>query len=140
MLVQSFGKADFDQTGPSGEWTAKDVFGHLAFWNGEAAKAIALVLKGDRPSPWIDGNSSEINAREVAMRRGQTLYQVMDEFRRTQLELVRLLERASESDLEREVAHKTEEGQMANAAFVASDVARHYRVHREAMQAWLAKN
>ena len=70
-LVQGFGKNDFEQAGASGAWTAKDVFGHLAYWNGEAAEAIALALHGERHTPWLEGEIDEITHREVAARREQ---------------------------------------------------------------------
>ena len=139
-LVQGFGKNDFDQAGASGEWTAKDLFGHIAFWNCEAARAITLAARNERPAPWIDGNVEEINRREMQARQAQTLYKVMDEFRTSQQAVVSALERSTDAQLERQVDFKSDDGQMANAAWVAEALLGHNRGHREALQAWLAKN
>jgi hypothetical protein len=139
-LVQGFGKNDFDQAGASGEWTAKDVFGHLAYWNGEAAEAISLALRGERPAPWLDGVIDEINQREVASRRELSLYEVMDEFRISLRAVTTVLERATDNQLERELEFKSEDGQTANGAWVAQALIQHYRSHREALQAWLTRN
>jgi hypothetical protein len=139
-LVQGFGKNDFDQAGASGEWTAKDVFGHLAYWNGEAAKAIALAARGERPAPWLDGNIEEINQREAQARQAQALHKVMDEFRTSQHAVVNALERATDAQLERQVDYKSDDGKVANGTWVAQAWLNHYRKHREAMQAWLNKN
>jgi len=139
-LVQGFGKNDFDQAGVSGAWTAKDVFGHLAYWNGEAAEAIALAVRGERPTPWLDGEIDEINQREVAARRELSLYQVMDEFRISLRAVTTVLERATDNQLGQDLEFKSDDGQMANGAWVAQALIQHYRSHREAMQVWLTKN
>jgi hypothetical protein len=139
-LVQNFGKADFDQPGAAGDWTVKDVFGHLAFWNAEAARAITVALLSERPVGWLDVPSDEINARETATRHELPLHQVMMEFRRTHHDLVALVERTPERRLERDSDHKTPEGQSANGAWIAQDAISHYRTHRTTLQTWLTRN
>jgi hypothetical protein len=139
-LVQGFGKNDFEQSGASGEWTAKDMFGHIAFWNGEAAKSISLAARNERPAPWLDGNVDEINRREMQARQTQTLYKIMDEFRTSQQAVVNAVDRATDVQFERQVDFKSDDGQMANAAWVAQALLEHNRKHREALQGWLAKN
>jgi Mycothiol maleylpyruvate isomerase N-terminal domain len=136
-LVQDFGKDDFEKPGAAGLWTARDVFAHLAFWNGEAKKAIALALRGERPDPWLAANVDQINAREAAARRSTALYKVMDDFRRSVRELVAQLEAASERLLERETVHQSPEGSNANAAWVALSLNEHLRTHGEEMDIWL---
>ncbi len=39
-MVQTFGKEDFERKAPAAEWSAIDLFAHLADWNREAAAAI----------------------------------------------------------------------------------------------------
>ena len=136
-LVQGFSKDDFEQPGAAGLWTARDVFAHLAFWNGEAKKAIALALRGERPDPWLVTNVEEVNAHEAVARRSVTLYQVMDDFRRSVRDLVSQLDSASERQLERETDHKSPEGGNANAAWVATNLIAHLRTHGEAIDIWL---
>ena len=136
-LVQDFGRDDFQKPGAAGTWTALDVFGHLAFWNGEAKKAIALALRGERPDPWLLSDDEPINAREQALRRSWPLPKVMDEFRRSVLALVAEISAASEQQLERESIHKAPDGSNANAAWVAEQVIAHLRSHGEAMDIWL---
>ena len=136
-LVQDFGKVDFETPGAAGPWTARDVFAHLAFWYGEAQKAIVLALHGERPDPWLVTNVEEINARESAARRPTPLHKVMDDFRRSHRELVAQLDAASEQQLERETVHKSPDGSSANAAWVATSLIEHLRTHGEAIDIWL---
>ena len=136
-LVQDFGKDDFEKPGAAGLWTARAVFAHLAFWNGEARKAIALALRGERPDPWLVTNIEEINSRESAARSATPLHTVMDDLRRSQRELVAQLDAASERQLERETVHRAPDGSSANAAWVARDLIEHLRKHGEAMDIWL---
>ena len=139
-LVQGFGRADFDQPGANGDWTAKDVFGHLAFWNGEAARAIMMALQGERPTAWLDAAVDSVNQHETETRRARPLHKVMEEFRRSHRELVALLERTPENRLEVASDHKAPDGASANAAWIGSDAAGHYRLHREALQTWLSRS
>ena len=136
-LVQDFGQKDFEKPGAAGQWTARDVFAHLAFWNGEAKKAIALALRGERPDPWLLTNIEEINAREAAARGPTPLPRVMDDFRRSVRELAAQLEAASEQHLERETVHKSLDGSGANAAWIAANLIEHLQTHGEAMDIWL---
>ena len=136
-LVQDFGRDDFLKPGAAGTWTALDVFGHLAFWNSEAKKAIALALRGERPDPWLVSDDEPVNAREQAQRRSWPLPKVMDEFRRSILALVAEISAASEPQLERESIHKAPDGSSANAAWVAERAIEHLRAHGEAIDIWL---
>lgn len=136
-MVQDFGRDDFQKPGAAGAWTALDVFGHLAFWNGEAKKAIALALRGERPDPWLVGDDEPINARERALRRSWPLPKVMDEFRRSVRALTAEITAAPELQLERESSHKAPDGSSANAAWVAGQAIEHMRAHGEAIDIWL---
>jgi hypothetical protein len=136
-LVQDFGKEDFEKPGAAGPWTTRDVFAHLAFWNGEAKKAFVLALRGERPEPWLPENLDEINTREAAARRALPLHKVMDDFRRSHRELVAQLDAAPERKLEREMDHKTPDGSSANAGWVIASSIEHLRAHGEAMDIWL---
>src|SRR5947209_10433646 len=143
-LVQEFGQDDFQKPGAAGAWTAQDVFGHLAFWNGEAKKAIALALRGERPDPWLVDDDAPINAREQALRHSWPLPKVMDEFRRSVRALTAEIRAAPESQLERESIHKAPDGSTptkssergANAAWVAGRAIEHMRSHGEAIDIW----
>jgi hypothetical protein len=136
-LVQDFGKVDFEKPGAAGPWTARDVFAHIAFWNGEAKKAIAMALRGERPDSFLVTNFDEINGRETAARGSTPLHKVMDDFRRSVRELAAQLEAAPEPQLERETIHKSPDGSSANAAWVAATQIEHLRAHGEAMDLWL---
>lgn len=137
-LVQDFDKTDFEQPGAAGEWTAKDMFGHLAFWNWEAKRAIELAVQGERPTPWLDANVQESNTREAAARKDVPLHKIMDDFRRSHKSLTALVERTPESELARESEHKTPNGRSANATWIVAGVLHHYREHSQWLKEWLA--
>jgi hypothetical protein len=136
-LVQDFGKEDFEKPGAAGIWTARDVFAHLAFWNGEAKQAVALALGGERPVPWLDANVEESNTRECAARAAVPLYKVMEDFRRSQRDIIAQLDAASDGQLNRVLEFKTLDGTSANAGWVIADLILHLRGHAEAMDIWL---
>jgi len=127
--VQTFGKDDFERRAQTDEWSVKDIFCHLAFWNWEAVKSIEQVVRGERPVMMLDVNFDEINRREAATRRNLPLHKVMDDFRRSQQALVSLVARMSESELTKETPHKSGDNKNANAAWIVGGIIEHYQEH-----------
>jgi hypothetical protein len=136
-LVQDFSKADFEQVGVAGDWTVKDVFAHLAFWNWEAVKAVEQVARDERPAMMLDVSFDEINAREAAASRKQPLHKVMDDFRRSQKSLASVIERASEPELSKQTPFKSGDNKDANAAWIVGGIIEHYQEHTAALKTWL---
>ncbi|MBI1802134.1 MAG: maleylpyruvate isomerase N-terminal domain-containing protein [Chloroflexi bacterium] len=108
--VQDFTQAQFNSPGPMGDWTAKDMFGHLAFWNWEAVRGIEQISRGERPENWLLEAFDEINGREAATRRNLSLPAVMDDFRRSQKALAATLLRLPDSELDKTTPEKTKSG------------------------------
>ena len=132
--IQHFSQHDFERAGAAGEWTATDVFGHLAFWNWEAKKAIEQVLRGERPAMMLLDNFDETNAREVAARRDHLRPDVMNDFRRSQKSLAALIERTPDAELFKPTAHKSGDGKDANAAWILGGIIEHYQEHAAALK------
>jgi hypothetical protein len=129
--VQDFTQADFEQAHAVGDWSVKDTFGHLAFWNWEAIRAIDMALKGEPPAPYLvnDAETQDVNAREQLARKVVPLHRVMDDFRRSHKSLTGVIERTPERDLNMSGPHRTSGGEPANATWVAQVVVEHYREH-----------
>jgi hypothetical protein len=139
--VQDFSQADFAQAGVMGNWTAKDMFAHLAFWNWEAKRAIELALTGERPAPWLVGESEieQANSREQQARRDVPLHNVMDDFRRSHKSVAALIERTPEQALAAEGPHRTAAGKATNALWVAQGLIAHYREHTQWLEEFVER-
>ena len=139
--VQDFSQADFAQAGVMGNWTAKDMFAHLTFWNWEAKRAIELALTGERPAPWLVGDSEieQANSHEQQARRDVPLHNVMDDFRRSHKSVAALIERTPEQALAAEGPHRTAAGKATNALWVAQGLIAHYREHTQWLEEFVKR-
>src|SRR5205814_3860003 len=126
--VQDFAQADFEQAGAMGNWTPKDMFAHLAFWNGEAKRAIELALRGERPAPWLvaDHEIEQANTREQQARQDVPLHKVMEDFRRSHKDVAALIERSPEPALMADGPHRTAAGKPATGMWVAQGLMAHH--------------
>ncbi|MBI5878659.1 MAG: maleylpyruvate isomerase N-terminal domain-containing protein [Chloroflexi bacterium] len=126
-LVQQFRAADFERSIAGSDWTALDVFAHLAHGSSEAVKALADLARGQPISMGID--------REHAGKpgRGMPLARIMEEFRRSHRSLVDALKRVPSGSLRAETAQRTADGASMNAAWVVAHVIEHYAAHYEAL-------
>jgi len=66
------------EPGAAGEWSVKDVIGHVAFWDEQAVAAAQRRLAGepDQPVDW-----QALNEREAAARADRPLAELRDEMR-----------------------------------------------------------
>jgi hypothetical protein len=74
-----------------GEWTAKDVLGHVAAWEAEMTRGIEQFLRGERPALLDIADCDAWNAEQAGVRRERTLDDVKREMvdtRRRLLDLV----------------------------------------------------
>jgi hypothetical protein len=91
----------------NGDWSAKDLIGHVATWEELALSAIRDF--GSHRTPWPErkdgvfaapatGKISAFNARTVGQKRGLSLPEVRAEARRTHRELLSSIESLSDDD------------------------------------------
>ena len=78
-----------------GDWSLKDVLAHVTTWEGEALKALPLVIEGKR-TPRYRG-IDRFNAEQSARKRDLTLDEVHRQLDETHRRLLDLLERAPET-------------------------------------------
>ena len=113
-----------------GEWSVKDILGHVTTWDGEALAHLPTVARGGRPPRYADeGGIDAFNARTAAEKRHLSLEQVLEQMDATHARLVRYLRDTPKE----EIADRTR--------FVRRlrlDTYGHYRLHAEAIRAWRA--
>lgn len=108
------------EPGVAGDWSVKDLLGHVAFWE---SRSVAHLDREARGEPHPDGNGADfeqINAEQHRLRAGQTLADARDELQRTHAELVALLERVPSVD----------------ADDISGNTWEHYDEHAENIRAW----
>ena len=74
-----------------GEWSGKDVLGHVAAWEAEMVRAIEQFLAGQRPALWDIRDDEAWNVAEAAKRCDLTLAQVNEELIAVRRRLLDLL-------------------------------------------------
>ena len=69
------------QPGVVGDWSVKDVMGHITTWEEETLKALALMANGERPPRYGDINA--FNARESSHKQGLSLKEIRRQLQET---------------------------------------------------------
>jgi hypothetical protein len=95
-----------------GEWSAKDLLGHLASWEEHALQALEEWRRGERP--WVEDafrSSSEVdrvNARTVAAKAPWSLGEVRADADRTHRALVDAIESMTDEEWNQKAPYPTE--------------------------------
>lgn len=108
-----------NEPGMVGNWSLKDVLGHLAYWDGVHADELETEFAGET----IVEDSREddvINAEQSALRADRSWDQVMDEAITNRDRLIELLKRPSRYD--------------------QSGSGEHWVEHRQEIEAWLKRH
>jgi hypothetical protein len=131
--VEAIPAEDCEKPGVVGDWSLKDVLGHIAFWSGQAATTMRCAAAGrledverGTGSNWVD----EWNEREYRARKDHALSEVRAEFLRNHKEAADALEAAPEEVLE------TKFGQYRVITYFEGDTFDHYREHNEQIKEW----
>lgn len=82
-------EARLDEAGAVGNWSVKDVMGHIAFWDGQALLAAERHLAGQPPAEVADWE--EMNARQAALRADRSAAEQRAEMERAHGAIVALL-------------------------------------------------
>jgi hypothetical protein len=106
-------------------WSAKDVIAHVATWDGEALKALPLIMQGKRPPRY--GGVDNFNARQYETNARLSLAEARQTLRATHQRLLDFLVRVPESWFASETRFRHR---------LRLDTWAHYPEHTEAILNW----
>lgn len=133
-IVESVPDGERETPGVVGDWTLKDVLGHIAFWSGRAAETLRCACAGrldDIPVGEGDNWVDEWNEREYQARQDRSFMEVRTEFLRNYKEANSCLDEAPEE----KINEKFRGNEVA--AYFAGDTYLHFREHAEQIRDWL---
>jgi uncharacterized protein (TIGR03083 family) len=112
------------EPGPVGDWSVKDIFGHIAFWDRMAIEAVRRRAAGqaDRQLDW-----ETLNETEAAARRDRPLDALRDEMLRTHERLLDTVRSLLDQD-------PTKEATIIDS--LRADTYEHYDEHAAEIRAW----
>lgn len=119
-----------------GEWSVKDILGHIASWDEETLKAVKQLVHEGRPYIMEDLDSVDAwNARQVQKKRGLSLGEVVAEFTAVRQELLEVVEGLTEEQLTQRVQYPwPEEGPLQE--LIAASTFEHDGEHCRDILAW----
>lgn len=124
---------DCEKAGVVGDWSIKDLMGHMAFWAGRAANTMSCSAAGHpediqmgEGENWVD----EWNEREYVARKDVPLAQVRAELMRDHKLATEALENAPEETLNQQL------NESPVGEYFAGDTYEHYEQHNQEIQAW----
>lgn len=117
------------EAGVVGHWSVRDVLAHITTWDGEALKALPVILDRGRLPRYSDlyGGIDAFNAQVQEGKKGLSLERVLTELEETHLRLLAYLDDVPEE------AFATE-GRFLRR--LRQDTYGHYREHTEQIRAW----
>lgn len=89
-----------------GEWTTKDLLGHIADWEWHAVRGLRMLAAGQTPTVDVDGTVDDWNREHAGARRGQPWDAVWVDLGAARLALLEALNRLSQEDLARPFASR----------------------------------
>jgi hypothetical protein len=132
-LVESLPPEALEQPGVVGDWSVKDLMGHVAFWNQRAAQNLEALAAGrsqEIETPTAEEEVSALNKRESGWRKGLTLAAVKEEWLSSFGAAREALGAVPGEKLNEEV-----KGWAMHTRF-AVDTYHHYQEHLEQISAW----
>jgi hypothetical protein len=131
-LKESYaGLADSDMVEPGvmGEWSVKDILGHVTTWEGEALKYLPLIAQGGRPPRYSnqDGGIDAFNAQISGQKRSIPLSEVLRQLDEVHERLTEYVQSASEELFTRDTPFRHR---------LRMDTYSHYPLHARAIREW----
>jgi len=121
--------------GASGEWSVKDILGHIAMWESRLVTTLYAIERDATPKMFhTPAEVDQANAESYAEQRDRPLERALSDFHAVHAQLLKRLERVKESDLTDPQRFRWMEGEPLEK-LVASDTFVHYAEHRPAIEA-----
>jgi hypothetical protein len=119
-----------------GEWSVKDLIGHLGFWENRVVTLFNTLRAGKIPEPAPD--LDVINARVLTDSRKQSLAEVRRQERNAYQKLVALVKDATDRELFDPAHFPWTEGRPFET-FISDNSYGHYEEHLPELTAWLKR-
>jgi len=140
------GRADFEAAlaelspeqmtapGAMGEWSVKDILGHIGMWESRLVTTLYAIEQGATPQTFhTQAKVDKANAESYAEQRDRPLDRVLADFHGVHKQLLKRLEAVKERDLNDPKRFKWMEGEPLEK-LVAGDTFVHYAEHRPAIE------
>lgn len=139
--VAHLDEAALVEPGACGEWTVKDTLAHLAAWHRRCKRWFEASSRGETPELPDRGFTwdtlDKLNAAQLTNDREAAFEEVFAGFQDSFVELVRLVEWMSETDLCKPGRFDWIDGGDA-AAVIAHNTYRHYQHHLPRVRRWIS--
>jgi len=121
--------------GAMGEWSVKDILGHVGMWESRLVTTLYAIERGATPPGLVHTQAEvdKINAESYAEQRDRPLERVLADFHAVHKQLLKRLDTVKESDLFDPKRFKWTEGEPL-AKLVTGDTFEHYAEHRSAIE------
>lgn len=121
------------EPGVTGDWSVKDVLGHVTTWEVEALKYLPLILAGGRPPRYSTqyGGIDAFNARITEQKRGLSVSDIRRQLVETHRRLQDFIQSAPEEQFTRETPFRHR---------LRLETYGHYTLHAGMIQAWRVRS
>jgi hypothetical protein len=125
--------------GVMGEWSVKDILGHIAMWESRLVTTVYAIERDATPKMFhTEAEVDRANAESYAEQRDRPLDRVLSDFHAVHAQLIKRLETLKERDLTDPKRFEWMEGDPLER-LVAGDTFEHYAEHRPAIESWRAR-
>jgi uncharacterized protein (TIGR03083 family) len=119
--------------GAMGEWSVKDILGHIAMWESRLVTTLYTIERGATPKMFhTQAEVDKANAESYAEQRGRPLERVLADFHAVHAQLLKRLETVKERDLTDPKRFEWMEGEPLER-LVIGDTFEHYAEHHSAV-------
>ena len=126
--------------GVMGEWSVKDILGHVAMWEARLVTILYSIERGVAPKMLHSQvKVDQVNAESFLEQRERPLDRVLEDFHAVHVQLLKRLDALKERDLSAPKRFEWMEGEPLER-LVAGDTFEHYAEHRPAIEAWRKKS
>jgi hypothetical protein len=119
-----------------GDWSIKDLIGHLGFWENEIVTLFNMLIAGKTPEPFTD--IDVLNAQSIAEFRTQSLAKVQAFEKKAYQDILSLIGKASDQELFDADHFVWCEGRCFEE-FISDNTWGHYDEHLPELIAWLKR-
>ena len=126
--------------GVMGEWSVKDILGHMALWE---SRLVTFLYSNERgvPPKMLHGQAEvdKVNAESYAEQHERPLDRVLADYHAVHAQLLKRLDKLTDRDLSDPQRFKWMEGEPLEK-LVAGDTFEHYAEHRPMIEAWRSRS